>query len=66
MALTEATRDAGGKTLTFIQTRTDEGILKAGLSAYDLEVFNTINTDGTGADLQEKMETYSYLYIENV
>lgn len=59
MALTEATRDVKGKTLTFIQTSTGVGINKAGLSAFDLEVLNEVNTDGTGSDLQTKMEAYT-------
>lgn len=59
MALTEATRDVKGKTLTFIQTNTGVGINKAGLSAFDLEVLNEVDTNGVGATLQAKMEAYT-------
>ncbi len=60
MALTETTRDVKGKTLTFIETdAAGNGIYKEGLSDYDYNIFVTVDADGTGATLKDKMDAYT-------
>ena len=59
MALIETTRTVKSKTLTFIEVSTTDGILKDGLSAYDITVLNDVDTNGTGADLVTKLTGYT-------
>lgn len=59
MALIEATRDVKGNTLTFIETSTGEGILKAGLAPVDIAVLETVDANGTGATLAAKMDGFA-------